>query len=814
MRNHQFLNFGWKYLNDYAKDFTSEFFDDSYFHSVDLPHSSPRLPLNYIDHAKLNIIGCYRKRFDLSREMKRGKLILHFDGAASYTEVYLNSRFICDHRGAYTPFSVDITDQCRDTGNVLVVMSDGRADAEIPPFGGPASVPVPCGLHGEVWLESVGDPYVTDIFVRTRNLTPNAGDLDIDISLSKAHSGQIAIVLHDNGIIRKRHTASVDSDKLSARFSVDDIVHWTIDQPHIYTIRVSLEGKDIYEQRFGFREVEFHSDGFYLNGEHIKLRGLRRYNSFPYVGSAMPAEIHARDADILKHELGVNVVWAAGGAPSRHFLDRCDEIGLLVISEMQGWRHVGEDDWREVYLTNLAEMIRRDRNHPSIILWGVRVSEVEDGDELFEKANMISRSYDSTRQTVGARGIASETIPEDVFAYIENIGDSLDHLINTPAMTHPDTPYIVAGHTGHLNPVKPSDHCCLHVDQALRHARVLDKMYADSSIAGAAGSSFADYISEGGLQNGDSVCYHGVTDMFRIPKPSAAFYASQQSIRPVLSVPYAMSSADVGCAGASPFFIFTNCDYVKVIRNSAPLCTLYPDKTSYPSLPHPPMVLRDLIGETLLFDNGVTEQNIERVREIIRDGEYADEKPSFIRRQQMKSELKKFGLTPEDIKAIYKKLAKRNTCANDSWKFEGYIDDSLAVTVVREPFADIRLVLVPDRETLFPSRTYDATRVVIRLEDQNGNLLIHADNTVSISVAGDAELIGPTQFSLQGGTRAFWLRSRLTSGEAVIMASSLDLPLASVKIKIEFPEEKILTPAENEYHEPDFEQPDIAESKY
>jgi beta-galactosidase len=124
----------------------------------------------------------------------------------------------------------------------------------------------------------------------------------------------------------------------------------------------------------GFREAVFTDHGFSLNGKVIKLRGLDRHQTFPFAGQAMPGRVQRKDADILRKNLHCNIVRTSHYPQSRHFLDRCDEIGLLVLEEIPGWQHIGDEKWKEVSIDNVGRMIRRDWNHPSIILWGVRIN--------------------------------------------------------------------------------------------------------------------------------------------------------------------------------------------------------------------------------------------------------------------------------------------------------------------------------------------------------------------------------------------------------------------------------------------------------
>lgn len=115
----------------------------------------------------------------------------------------------------------------------------------------------------------------------------------------------------------------------------------------------------------------------------IKLVGLNRHQSYPYVGYAMPKSAQVADADFLKYDLGLNIVRTSHYPQSQHFVNRCDEIGLLVFTEIPGWQHLGEKgEWWDITIQYVKEMITQNYNHPSIILWGVRINESIDNDEL------------------------------------------------------------------------------------------------------------------------------------------------------------------------------------------------------------------------------------------------------------------------------------------------------------------------------------------------------------------------------------------------------------------------------------------------
>ena len=141
--------------------------------------------------------------------------------------------------------------------------------------------------------------------------------------------------------------------------SLGTIQLWDLKNPKLYDVVVRTDSGDEYRTRIGFREAKFTPSGFRLNGGHVKLRGLNRHQTFPYVGGAMPARVQRRDAWILKHELHCNIVRTSHYPQSPDFLDACDELGLLVLEEIPGWQHIGDLEWQNIAVRNVG------RNDPA-----------------------------------------------------------------------------------------------------------------------------------------------------------------------------------------------------------------------------------------------------------------------------------------------------------------------------------------------------------------------------------------------------------------------------------------------------------------
>ena len=247
--------------------------------------------------------------------------------------------------------------------------------------------------------------------------------------------------------------------------------------------------------------------------------GLDRHQTYPYIGAAAPARLQRQDADILRFELACNIVRTSHYPQSPHFLERCDEIGLLVFEEITGWQHVGDQNWQDLCLAELKTMLERDRNHPSIILWGVRVNESADNDPFYIRTNALAHATDPTRQTGGVRCFRDSSFLEDVFTYNDFSNDVLE----------PNKlPYLITEFAGHMFPAKTWDHEERLIQHAQLHASIQNKQLGNDKIAGAIGWCAFDYATHIEFGSGDRVCYHGVMDIFRLPKWAAYLYKSQQ----------------------------------------------------------------------------------------------------------------------------------------------------------------------------------------------------------------------------------------------------------------------------------------------
>ncbi len=766
MRKSYPLNFSWKYSPVFKSDMIKPSYNDKSFETVDIPHTNKEIPFNYFDESIYQFVSCYRKKFDIPKKKKDKKYILHFEGAAVYSKVYLNGEFIGEYKGAYNRFSFDITDIAKEKNNTLVVELDSTERPEIPPFGNVVDYLVYGGIYREVWIEEVSTVYISDVFVRTMNCLQPKKVLDVDVTFSESTEGTLTFTLEKDGVVSGTKSCNVKGKVVNAKWALENILLWDIDNPNLYTLKVTFNAIDEYSVRFGFREARFRKDGFYLNGKKLKIRGLNRHQSYPYVGYAMPENVQKADADLLKFKLGVNLARTSHYPNSVHFLNRCDEIGLLVFTEMPSWQFLGEGEWRDICLDNVKRMVIRDRNHPSVILWGVRVNEGMDCDEFYTETNAMARSLDNTRQTGGVRNMPRSHLLEDVYTYndFSHSGGGI-HLLPPSIVAGLNAPYLVTEHNGHMFPTKSFDREALRTEHALRHTRVLNTAYGNPRISGAIGWCMSDYNTHKDFGSGDKICYHGVTDMFRVPKLAAAVYRSQQEKEPFLEVTSSMDIGEHPGGAIGKVYIYTNCDYVKLYKNGKYTNTVYPNESSFKNLPHPPIVAKDFIGDALTVEDGLDDKTVKFLKPALVAAQSDQWKMSPDNYLKLGAAFVVGGLTINNMVDLVTKYIGGWGDEQVTYRFEAYKDGECVKTVIKTAVSELHLDVSADSLNLKEGDTYDATRIEIVTKDQNDNRVPFADSVVTVKVDGPAKIIGPSEFALVGGDRAFWLRTTGKKGK-------------------------------------------------
>ena len=756
------MNRNWRYAPKKVAGAESASFNDAAFERIVIPHTNVKLPWHNFDEALYSFVSTYRRRFKYPAAAKGKRVFVDFEGAMTASTVWINGVALGEYKGGFTPFSFELTKHLKETGeNVLVVQLDSTERADIPPFGHEIDYLTFGGIYREVSLRIVAQSYIDNIFAQPKDSLTDHASVEVDcfVAMQSATGLLLEVELRDGDkVIAKQaqavtggagvdpnagaNPATIASPYVTTQTKADPsrqtvtlsglgrVKVWDLQTPNLYSVHVRLleNGKviDSDMRRIGFREASFTEQGFSLNGKVIKLRGLDRHQTFPFVGQAMPARVQRKDADILRKGLHCNIVRTSHYPQSRHFLDRCDEIGLLVLEEIPGWQHIGPEPWKQTSIDNVGRMIRRDWNHPSIILWGVRINESLDDHSFYTRTNALAHLLDGTRQTGGIRYFQESEFLEDVFTMND---------FGFPLKKPNHARYINTEFVGHTFPTKTTDDDERQREHTLRHARIHNQLASDPQYAGGIGWCAFDYNTHGNFGSGDRLCYHGVTDIFREPKPAAGFYKSQcdPSEEVVLEPAFHWARGDESI-GFTKAVVCSNCEHVK----------FYLREKSLESNPW------KLIGE---LDPERKEFDHLKYAPFVLDLSTIDQK--------------QFDLPWGDL------------------RMDGYIGGKQVISkTLSGQGVDRKFVMLPD-DTALMADGADTTRVVLRVTDEFGAIRTYADDPIVFTLEGPGELIGDNPFSLIGGTGAVWVRAKEQAGKLKMTARHPRLGSSSIWITLE-----------------------------
>jgi beta-galactosidase len=509
------------------------------------------------------------------------------------------------------------------------------------------------------------------------------------------------------------------------------------------TLALPGVGSHVLTRRIGFREASFRPDGFYLNGERLQLFGLDRHQLFPYVGMAMPARVQRKDAEILKNEFNCNMVRCSHYPQSPHFLDACDELGLLVWEEAPGWHDVSASPaWQDLVVQNVHDMVVRDRSRPSVIIWGTRLNETHDLPGLWAATRRVAAQLDGSRPSSGAMYYHSAAgWNEDVFAY----DDYHRNPKTGEAWLEPPiagVPYLVTESVG-VAVTRPhrfawTDSPAQLAEQAVLHAQVHSLARSDPAYSGLLGWAAFDYASPQAL-NPDLVKWAGVADGFRIPKPGAAIYQSQvdPGVRPVIAPAFFWEPAPPRSQHQAP-------------RRPGGQVPAPPHAGAAAVPPPPPAMIASNCEQLEIYIGGV---HVSTARPVTDSPLYSHlAYPPFLARLP--------AFAPDDMPELL---------------IEGYVGGQ-QVTQIRmasDPAGDV-LAMAADDATIYADGS-DATRVVFRAVDAYGNQRRYPAGKVTLTLTGPATLVGdnPFAFGEYGGLGAVWLRSLAGQPGTITLAAAL-----------------------------------------
>jgi len=751
------LDAGWRF-GKFEPAATVPDFRDGALARVNLPHCAAPLSWQDWEPAAWENVWIYRRPFSLPPELQGFRIFLQFDGVMVNATPTLNGHHLPTHLGGYLPFEYEITQLLNGDNNLLAVAVDARWTS-VPPEGslhGPSRIDYlePGGIYRPVSLRAAPLIFIRDVFAKPVQVLEPARRVDIICSLDAAvlprGKVEVSVELLNKGKILAHARQAVDLQrvgKTEATISLarlHDIPLWDVDDPRLCDVMTTLlvNGQPVHNHRLriGFRDARFELNGFFLNGRRLQIFGLNRHQYYPFVGAAMPARVQRRDATILRHELNCNMVRCSHYPQSEAFLSACDELGLMVWEEVPGWGYLGDASWKDLLVRDVGEMVLRDRNHPSIVIWGVRVNESANDVELYRRTTALARSLDDSRpasgsMTPGSRKTWKESWHEDVFAF-DDYHSAPD---GTVGIEDPvgEVPYMLSEAVGQFNyPARRgfdnyyqrAGDAAVQKQQAIFHAQAHSRAEAKPGICGVIAWCAFEYPSLVNAIRG--VKYPGVYDMFRIPKLGASFYLAQTDPRRrlVLEPNFYWDFGPRTPLGPGPnIAIFSNCERLEIFVDGRHHASLRPDTGNYPHLRHAPFFT------DLEFD----------------------------------------AATPPELLRI-----------------DGYLDDELALT--RSFSSDSRrdrFVCQADDRTLTGDGS-DSTRLLVRVVDRFGAPRAFAGGAVSFEIAGPGVLIGdnPLDLTATGGAAAVWIRTLPRAMNAIrVTATHAALGAMMTEIAVQAP---------------------------
>lgn len=789
-----YLNDGWLFSPEFSEPMKELDFSGK-MESVRIPHTVCTTAYNSFPSEVYQKISCYRKVFKTQKSWQGKLVLLTIEGSAHKTEVYLNQKLLCTHNCGYTAFTADLTKalNAEDKDNVLCIKVDSRETLDQPPFGFVIDYMTYGGIYRDVYLEVKNPVFIEDVFVCTElntfttSVTLNKKDEELKEEGFSIQQELFAWSSKKEANVQEKSLAfiasGVKSKTVFTKASAKGVVLWSLENPSLYVLKTTLldsDGKeaDSVETRFGFRKIEFNKNGFYLNGNLVKIRGLNRHQSWPYVGYAMPKNMQKEDADILKYELSLNAVRTSHYPQSRHFIDRCDEIGLLVFTEIPGWQHIGKSQaWREQTLQNVKDMVLQYRNHPCVFMWGVRINESLDDNELYQKTNDLCRSLDPTRPTGGVRYLRNSNLIEDVYTFNDfsytggNRG--VDFKKN---VTKSKKGFLVTEYMGHMYPVKAFDAERLRTEQSRRHAQVLNDAASSKEHAGSIGWCAFDYNTHKDFGSGDYICYHGVMDMFRNPKTAAFVYKSQGERETAGDVLEVSSSMDIGEYPASRLqsvYAFTNAQSIRLYVNRTFIKEFNPKENSpFKSLPHPPILIDDFIGDRLSAEEGFSLSDAKKIKCILKAvRDYGMEKLPLLQKMQALLLIAQKKVSLKEFNALYSKYMGNWGESSVQYKFEAVYNGKVVKTLVKSASQDVFVKVYAPRTLLKEDESYDVAAVHLYAADNFGNIRPFCQEAVTLETSGPLALIGPSAVSLKGGMAATYVKTCAQSGKAALFVT-------------------------------------------
>jgi len=730
------LNPVWRFhLGEPAGDPYAVGYDDSKWDIVSLPHSHEIFSANLDGFQERGRnVGWYRRQLRVPAEWLGRKLFLEFRGAMQTTALWVNGVKVGDYAvSGYDSFDFDITPFVREGANLIAVQVDNRPNPEVPPDGQTTDYILFGGLYRDVFLHVTDSLHLTFPWEATqagvRLTLPQVSQKEAVVQAEatvrnesdKARTCALVTEIRDREgklvkTMKEEREVPANAEAVFTQ-ETEPIAHphlWSPSDPYLYKVvtMVREAGRELdrFETPMGIRWVKFDKEkGFFLNGQHLKLIGANCHQTWPFIGNAVPNGLHRRDAEQLK-AMGVNWVRLSHYPHDPDFLDALDELGLMALEEPPSWNTAGPPKWKENLVASFRSMVRRDRNHPCIILWNTCINHHPADPELVRAAVEEDPTRDRGQKSVGT---PMNFRPLQIFGGGALAVEHTGHTFPAARGSRVTTFHLFTDGQERTNNTVNREY-----EQLQRHYQQINAAYLKEDSSGLAVWCMYDYNTFHNT-NEKGMVWHGVCDLFRIPKYSFYWHQSELTTAPM---------AYIVRIDGTHAAVFSNCQRVRLRQDVGHGYKLV--ATQQP-------------------DTGFTTPKGEWVNYALRHPPF-----HFTVAPDAKA-LKAEGLTSGAVKATYE------------WKEAG---------------APVALQLEADRPSIVADGA-DLSRIIVTAIDKNGTAVDTCDVPVTFSIEGMGQLVGENPAKLRAGKMIILAQSAFVPGDMTIRVSANGLRGASVTVK-------------------------------
>ncbi len=613
-RQHLLMDNNWKFIQSDVNNAEKQNFNDADWRTINIPHdwsiegefkedAITRGAGGYLPTG----IGWYHKHFNLSLVDKDQQFWIEFDGVYMNSDVWLNGHHLGKHPYGYTSFYYDLTPFIKKGENIIAVRVDNSLQPNSRWYSG-------SGIYRHVWLNIAGPVHIAQwgTYITTPEVDSSSAKISVRTSIEnhlKVTKNLVlrSVVINGSGkevAVAETSVTLTPTGKTDVEQSlkVDSPELWSIETPSIYTLQsYVVEGTkliDSYISTFGIRKIEYDTDkGFFLNGKHVKMNGVCLHHDAGCLGAAVPEQAWIRRLQLLK-DMGCNAIRTSHNPPAPEFLDLCDKMGFLVMDEIfDEWiikkgqvdfsYHLYFEEW---WKSDLLSMIRRDRNHPSVVIWSAGNEVIEQvsetGSEVLQKLVEVFHKEDPTRPVTQANdriaaGDGPAKLPflelQDIvgYNYVDRWNERRELYYSVDRHNHADWKMIgtenisVGGIRGQYSierdlpergPGRSRDYRIgmIQAEQLWKFTLVNDYVIGDFMWTG------IDYLGEAWWPGKNSSS--GVIDLCGFPKDGYYFYKSQWTSEPMVHLfPHWNWEGHEG--SVISVIAYTNCDTVELFLN-------------------------------------------------------------------------------------------------------------------------------------------------------------------------------------------------------------------------------------------------------